>query len=188
MAFMNLTEPQFRELVITFEGNGKALAEHLGVTPSAVSARLKNKNKEWWAEYKQSRQQKYNLLKQARAEEFRAIVVRHRGDLDSIAKELGIQRATVYAKLNGAENAEWWSAYRGKTRAAEPAETPATPRANYQDQVMRLVLAIQNKGCTNEVFESSCSEKKLCGLCQLKKERDEYKSALLSISETISNL
>lgn len=194
---LRVTEEQFKNLIITFEGNGKAVAEHLGVTPSCVSARLKKKHGTWWASYKAGKAQKNQLLREARAEEFRKIVVRHKGNLQEIAQELGIRAPSVSVRLNSPENSAWWNTYKKTLAPQKERAAPSVPsqRAELEKQVLGLLVAISGRGCTNSVFEKSCTDEKLCELCamkqeiaDLKAERDSFKFALLDISETIGNL
>lgn len=180
----DLTEEEFRALVASFDGNGKAVAAHLGITPSAVSVRLNTKNAGWWASYKQNKRQKTAAVQEEKVQEFRRIAVKHKGDVVEIAKELNIKPLTVSAKLASPTHAQWWRTYKNSKKDTT---TVLTRRDDYADLATKLIIAVQGKNCLSVAFANGCTPEKLCGLCELKNERDSYKKALSTAVETLQN-
>lgn len=183
MSMTNLTEEEFRTLVASFDGNGKAVAAHLGVTPSAVSVRLRVKNASWWASYKENKRKKAAAVQEEKVQEFRRIAVKHKGDLVEIAKELNVKPLTVNAKLASPIHAQWWKTYKNSKQNA----LRQTKNDNYAELATKLIIAVQSKDCLGTAFANGCKPEKLCGLCELKKERDSYKNALSTAVETLQN-
>lgn len=179
----NLDEQEFRNLVIALEGNGVAIAKELGVTPSAVSIRLRTKHSDWWTEYKKEKEKKNALLRELKIDAFRKVVTKHKGNVEKIAKELKLKTATVTMKLSSSDHKAWWEEH--KNKLAKKDKQARAPREDRTETLTKLVIAVQNKDCLNTVFENSCRPERLCGLCELKEERNHYKRTLASIVATI---
>ena len=128
MKMLTSDDYSFRKTVEECNGVGLRISKKLGISPQAVSARLNSaKHLYWWKQYKRDKNraphsstvEAEKKMTTESAEEvinktnlkLRELVVRHRGNLSLVAKELGIPKGVDFVEeyLNSEKNYAWWA-------------------------------------------------------------------------------
>jgi len=131
MKMLTSDDYNFRKTVEECNGVGLRIAEKLGLSPQAVSARLNSaKHLYWWKQFKRAKNRAPVVNKAAENEEtftpsnegaeeiinqtnlkLRSLVIKHRGKLNLVADELGIPKGVDFVEeyLNSDHNRGWWA-------------------------------------------------------------------------------
>lgn len=170
---------KFREVVVRYSGDTARIANALSVRVSTVYTRLNSEaHKEWWDGIKDQLSARPKRGRRPRAREVLAHV--EDSKTTTVVERTDAATSDVAVATPRTEKRDWVEQLRATAPQAE-VETE-TITSNDTAALLRVFVQIQKEGCLGDAFPeateqawfaSVCSTEAPCGLCRMKKTRDQ---------------